>query len=66
MLKPVSLLAAALLCLLVPVLAVADDDGIAIDKTNFPDILFREYVSLKWDENHNGKLCETEISAATV
>ena len=43
MLKPVSLLAAALLCLLVPVLAVADDDGIAIDETNFPDILFRDY-----------------------
>ena len=62
MLKPVSLLAAALLCLLVPVLAVAD---VIINETNFPDDVFRGWVLTRYDKDKSGTLSESEIEYTT-
>ena len=62
MLKPVSLLAAALLCLLVPVLAVAD---VIINETNFPDDVFRGWVLTRYDKDKSGTLSESEIEDTT-
>lgn len=38
-------------------------DGIAIDETNFPAPIFRQYVADNFDSDNNGYLNETEISA---
>ena len=40
--------------------AFADD--VDINETNFPDSVFRNYVSVNCDRDGNGKLSETEIS----
>lgn len=58
-----------LLCLtvatnIIPMTVAAEDEGIAIDDTNFPDEIFREYVSGK-DTNQDGRLSEDEINAVT-
>lgn len=36
--------------------------GICINKTNFPDPVFRAYVSENFDTDHNGYLSDTEIA----
>ena len=38
---------------------------VKIDKTNFPDSVFRTYVSEHFDTNKDGQLSATEISSAT-
>lgn len=40
-----------------------DTDGIAVDNTNFPDNLFRGYVSDNFDADKDGVLSESEITA---
>lgn len=40
-----------------------DTDGIAVDNTNFPDDLFRGYVSDNFDTDNDGVLSESEITA---
>ena len=59
----VSLLAAALLCLLVPVLAVAD--VIEINETNFPDDVFMKWVLDHYDKDQSCTLSESEIEDTT-
>ena len=39
--------------------------GIAVNATNFPDAVFRSYVSENFDTDSNGVLSETEIAKAT-
>ena len=39
-----------------PAKAVENNSGIAIDETNFPDDIFREYVLTKFDKNGDGYL----------
>lgn len=38
-------------------------DGILVDETNFPDAVFRNYVSLTFDKNSDGLLSLAEIAA---
>ena len=38
---------------------------VAIDETNFPDAVFRDYVSREFDQNKNGMLSEEEINRVT-
>ena len=55
-----------LLCLLpaaAPTAAAAGD--VAINETNFPDEIFRSYVSETFDQNGDGVLSPTEISNVT-
>ena len=67
------LLALTLVCGLLPeALAAAPAEpaepnagDVAINATNFPDAVFRSYVSSKFDANGNGVLSESEISEAT-
>ncbi len=56
---------ALLLCLLpaAPTAAAAGD--VAINETNFPDDIFRSYVSEDLDQNGDGVLSPTEISNVT-
>ncbi|MBP1542865.1 MAG: hypothetical protein J6A16_02115, partial [Oscillospiraceae bacterium] len=43
--------------------AFAEETGIAIDETNFPDAIFREIVSdVYFDTDLNGVLSDEEIS----
>ncbi|MBQ9383843.1 MAG: hypothetical protein IJT87_06365, partial [Ruminiclostridium sp.] len=50
----------------VPELSVSDDSGsIAINKTNFPDEYFREYITKKFDDDEDGYLSQEEINEAT-
>ena len=37
--------------------------GVAIDKANFPDDVFRQYVSDNFDVDHDSKLSENELNA---
>ena len=39
--------------------------GIAVDKTNFPDPVFRDYVSINFDTDGDGYLSDEEIAAVT-
>ena len=45
--------------------AIADTVEIVIDKTNFPDTTFRQYVSEKADTDGNGSLSDEELNAVT-
>ena len=45
--------------------AVPNASGVAIDETNFPDEIFREYVLRNCDTDEDGTLSENEISATT-
>ncbi len=38
---------------------------VLINETNFPDAIFREYVSTNFDRNMDGKLSESEIQSVT-
>ena len=40
--------------------------SVKIDETNFPDIIFRQYVSRLFDKNSDGLLSDKEINAVTV
>ena len=40
--------------------------GIKINKSNFPDKIFREYVSSSFDKNKDGLLSEKETAAAVT
>ena len=46
---------------LLPAMASATENGVAINETNFPDALFREKVA-EYDKNNDGVLSDTEIS----
>ncbi len=63
----ISLLLAALLLGLAPALAVEANaaDGVAINEENFPDAIFREYVSTNLDTDGDGALSDAEIEAVT-
>ena len=41
-------------------------EGVAVDSTNFPDAVFRSYVSTNFDTDGNGFLSDTEIAAVTM
>ena len=47
------------------VLVVNESEGIAIDETNFPDDVFRAYISENIDTDENGKLTIDETMFAT-
>lgn len=62
-------LCAILMCCLMiaamlPVTAFAEDTGVTIDETNFPDVNFRAVV-LKFDTNSDGALSDDEIRNVT-
>lgn len=55
-----------LVCLCLSVQAHADEvEGIEIDKDNFPDEAFRQYVRTHFDTNDDGGLSDSEIAAVT-
>ena len=60
-------LLALLLCLaLLPAEpAQAASGSVSINKTNFPDKTFREYVKEQFDKDHNGVLSKAEINAVS-
>ena len=39
--------------------------GLAIDKTNFPDVAFRKYISEQIDKDGNGQLSQSEMDAVS-
>ena len=45
--------------------AWADESGIAINVTNFPDDSFRKYVKSNFDKDSNGELSQSEIAGVT-
>lgn len=47
------------------VLRADQDAAVAIDEANFPDDLFRDYVSTNFDKNNDGALSSDEISKVT-
>ena len=57
-------LSAALLIGCLPMTAIADT-GVAINEANFPDSVFRDYISRKFDTVKDGVLSATEIANAT-
>lgn len=50
---------------LLPSMALAAGEGVAINDTNFPDKNFRTYISETLDTDKNGFLSKTEIDAVT-
>ena len=60
----IGIITVALFCLLFAVNVFAGED-VAIDATNFPDDNFRAYVSDNFDQNNDGFLQDSEISAVT-
>lgn len=44
----------------------AADQGVAVDEQNFPDGVFRSYVSDNFDEDGDGYLCDAEIENANT
>ena len=49
-----------MIAVMLPVAAFAEDTGVAIDETNFPDANFRTVVS-EFDTNSDGVLSDAEI-----
>ena len=45
--------------------AVSAEGGVAVDETNFPDEVFRNYVSENFDTDKSGDLSEEEINGVT-
>ena len=43
-------------------LVTPDTTGVAVNKTNFPDTVFRQYITDNIDKNHSGYLTDSEIS----
>ena len=60
-------IAAAMALCLVPAVSIKANaaEGVAIDETNFPDEIFREYVSSNFDSNKDGNLDSEEINNVT-
>ena len=56
-------LSLALALTLLPGMALAAGEGVAINDTNFPDKNFRTYISKVYDENNNDILDANEIAA---
>ena len=56
----------ALMMVLSVTTAFASGKTVAIDRKNFPDKVFRAYVSENFDKNKDGKLSSKEISKAKV
>ena len=56
----------ALMMVLSATTAFASGKTVAIDRKNFPDKVFRAYVSENFDSNKDGKLSSKEISKAKV
>ncbi|MBQ7544552.1 MAG: putative Ig domain-containing protein [Synergistaceae bacterium] len=52
--------------MLLAVCTAARADDVLINATNFPDAVFRSYVSSTFDTDSNGSLSEGEIAAATT
>lgn len=63
--KIAAVLAAALAVSAVTVTAFADSKGIGINEKNFPDEVFRGYVSDNFDTDKNGYLSKDERKAVT-
>lgn len=45
--------------------STSDNTNIAVDSTNFPDSIFREYVSTNLDTDNDGYLSSSDIAAVT-
>ena len=60
-------LSAVMLCVMMCFIASSSAwaKTVAINKTNFPDAVFREYVSNNFDTNNDGKLTDAEAKAVT-
>ena len=62
------LTAAIMVLTMVPAMAYAEGDsaasGVEINATNFPDENFREVVEIRYDEDRDGILSESEIKYA--
>ena len=58
------LLTAAMVFTFLPFSALAAEEGVAIDDTNFPDAAFREYLK-EFDQDKSGNLSQTERYAVT-
>ena len=57
------LLTASMAVTMMPSVLSADGEEVALNETNFPDPVFREYLGGHYDLNSNGILDEEEISA---
>ena len=53
------------LCVLLMIHVPAFAD-VAISSSNFPDSVFRSYISSNFDTDNDGRLSDSEISAVTV
>lgn len=60
----VSIAAAAVIFILAAGFSAFAADGVKIDEKNFPDDIFREYVSEEFDLDGNGELSKNEIAKA--
>ena len=58
------LMCCMMIAAMLPVAAFAEDTGVAIDETNFPDANFRKVVS-RFDTNSDGVLSAAEIGSVT-
>lgn len=58
------LMCCVMIAAMLPVTAFAEDTGVAIDETNFPDANFRKVVS-RFDTNSDGVLSAAEIGSVT-
>ncbi|MBE5900785.1 MAG: hypothetical protein E7280_02650 [Lachnospiraceae bacterium] len=56
----------AVLLAFTPIQSVRAEGGIALDTSHFPDKIFREYVSKKFDTDKDGMLSEIEIDDITA
>ncbi len=63
--KKVISLFAAVSALLIMSIGVSAADDVTIDETNFPDAVFRQYVSDNVDANRNGILSRAELANIT-
>ncbi|MGM9586704.1 MAG: leucine-rich repeat domain-containing protein, partial [Candidatus Limivicinus sp.] len=64
--RALALFLCAMLCVaLLPAAAFAEETGVAIDESNFPDAVFREYISTNFDVDSDGVLSTEEINSVT-
>ena len=61
-----TVIACCLALLWCSVAGAADSAGVAINEANFPDEIFREYVSTNFDTDSSDTLSDEEINAVTV
>ena len=60
------LLIGTAICLLLLCAACAASADVAINEQNFPDIVFRGHVSVRFDTNHDDVLSDAEIAEITM